>query len=128
MLFDIIWQVLVVLASAVLLGEVFQQFGLPSVAGELLSGLLLGPTVFGIIVSDAQIQAISAISLFFIIYLIGLEMKTETVKKYLAKASLASITSFLVPLLIASVLSVLLFSFGLICVYKRDRTLCLTFA
>lgn len=112
MLYDIIWQVLVVLASAVLLGEVFQQFGLPSVAGELLSGLLLGPTVFGIIVSDAQIHAISAISLFFIIYLIGLEMKTETVKKYLPKAALVSITSFIVPLLIASILSVLLFTFG----------------
>ncbi|MHB2035251.1 MAG: cation:proton antiporter [Nitrososphaerales archaeon] len=114
MLFDIIWQVLVVLASAVLLGEVFQQFGLPSVAGELLSGLLLGPTVLGIIASNAQIQAISAISLFFIIYLIGLEMKTETVKKYLSKASLVSITSFIVPLLIASALSLLLFTFGLI--------------
>ena len=61
MLYDIIWQVLVVLTSAVLLGEVFAQFGLPSVAGELLSGLLIGPTVFGIIVSDSQIQAISAI-------------------------------------------------------------------
>ncbi|MDG6998005.1 MAG: cation:proton antiporter [Nitrososphaerota archaeon] len=114
MLYEIIWQVLVVLAVAVLLGEVFERFSLPAVAGELLSGLLLGPMVFGIVISDSETQAISSISLFFIIYLIGLEMKTETLAKHVLKASVISITSFILPLAIVSVLSITLFHFGLV--------------
>jgi NhaP-type Na+/H+ or K+/H+ antiporter len=41
--FDIITEVLAVLAVALLVGELFEQVGLPSVAGELLSGIVLGP-------------------------------------------------------------------------------------
>lgn len=114
MLYAIIWQVLVVLAAAVLLGEVFERFSMPAVAGELLSGLLLGPMVFGIVVSDSETQAISSISLFFIIYLIGLEMKTETLGKHVLKASVISITSFILPLAIACLLSITLYHFGFV--------------
>ena len=78
---DIIWQILIVLATAAIVGEIFRQFGLPSVAGELLSGLILGPTVLGVVTFNPQIGAISTISLFFIIFLIGLELNTEILRR-----------------------------------------------
>lgn len=37
----------VLLASARILGEVFQRFNQPAVIGEILAGILLGPTVLG---------------------------------------------------------------------------------
>ncbi len=111
MLYDIIVQVLAVLAFAVIIGEIFEQFGLPAVAGELLSGLILGPTVLGYVVSNSQIQAISSISLFFIIFMIGFEMSTETVRKTVPKAALATITSFIIPLILAAALSATLLPF-----------------
>ncbi len=114
MLYGIILQVLAVLAFAVIIGEVFEQFGLPAVAGELLSGLILGPTILGYVVSNSQTQAISSISLFFIIFLIGLEMRTETVRRNLPKATLATLTSFIMPLILASAISAYLFPFSLV--------------
>lgn len=111
MLYEIIVQVLAVLAFAVIIGEIFEQFGLPAVAGELLSGLILGPTILGYVVSNSQTQAISSISLFFIIFMIGFEMRTETVRKTVPKAALATITSFIIPLIIAAALSVTLLPF-----------------
>src|SRR5579875_775175 len=122
--FDIIWQVLVVLAFAVFLGELFEQFGLPSVAGELLSGLILGPTVLGLVISDSQIQAVSQISLFFIIYLIGLEMHTETLRKFVPTASLVTITSFVSPGLVTAALSLALYRFG----FRSDLIVALAIA
>lgn len=113
MAYEIILEVLAVLAVAVIIGEIFAQFGLPAVAGELLGGLILGPTVLDYVESNAQIQAISSISLFFIIFLIGFEMRTETVRKNLRKAGLVTITSFLIPLVIATALSVILLRFDL---------------
>ncbi|MGI0084660.1 MAG: cation:proton antiporter, partial [Nitrososphaerales archaeon] len=114
MLYDIILQVLAVLALAVIIGEVFEQFGLPAVAGELLSGLILGPTVLGYVVSNSQIQGISSISLFFIIFMIGFEMRTETVRKNVPKAALVTITSFIIPLILAIALSITMLPFGLV--------------
>jgi Kef-type K+ transport system membrane component KefB len=114
MLYDIIYQVLLILAPAVVVGEVFERFGLPSVAGELLSGLILGPTVLGVVSNTPEIQGVSTISLFFIIFLIGLEMKTETIRKHIFRGTLVTITSFVIPFVIIVFLSVRLFQFGVV--------------
>lgn len=112
MAFDIITEVLVVLAVAVLVGELFEQVGLPSVAGELLSGFVLGPTVLGVVSSSPQTAAISEIALFFVVLLIGFEMTTETVRSHLAPSAVVSATSFVLPFLILAAAANLLLPFG----------------
>ncbi len=110
--YQIIWQILVVLTSAVVLGELFRQFGLPSVAGELLSGLILGPTLLGVVSIDSQINAVSTIALFFIIFLIGFEMKTETLRKNIPKASILTFSSFILPLAVGTLIAFRFLDFG----------------
>jgi len=112
--YPFIFQVLIVLAAAVVTGEIFEQVRMPSVAGELLSGLILGPTVFGVVSSSSDLEALSAIALFFIIFLIGFEMNTETLRKNVPTASLLASTSFVLPLLLAFAVSTILLPFGLI--------------
>lgn len=101
-----------VLTPAVIVGELFRQFGLPSVAGELLSGLVLGPTVIGLVRMNAEIDAFSTISLFFIIFLIGFEMNTETLRRHLSRASLLTLTSFVIPLAVSAIIALRVFAFG----------------
>jgi Kef-type K+ transport system membrane component KefB len=110
--FDIITEVLVVLAVAVLVGELFEQVGFPSVAGELLSGLVLGPTVFGVVTSGPQTAAVSEIALFFVVLLIGFEMTTATVRKHIAPSAVITGTSFLLPFLIVTGAASLVLPFG----------------
>lgn len=43
----------VLLASARLLGEIARRCGLPAILGEILAGILLGPTVFGMLAPEA---------------------------------------------------------------------------
>ncbi len=112
MAFDIITEVLVVLAVAVLVGELFEQVGLPSVAGELLSGLILGPTVFGVVSFSPQTAAISEIALFFVVLLIGFEMTTQTVRSHIVPSLLVSGTSFVLPVAILAAAGALLLPFG----------------
>jgi Na+:H+ antiporter len=111
--FDIITEVLVVLAVAALVGELFEQLGLPSVAGELLSGLVLGPTVLGVVTTNAQTSAVSEFALFFVVLLIGFEMKTETVRSYLVPSLLVAGTSFILPFAILAVAAALILPFGI---------------
>lgn len=112
MAFDIITEVLVVLAVAVLVGEFFEQIGLPSVAGELLSGLILGPTVLGVVSFSPQAAAISEIALFFVVFLIGFEMTTQTVRTHVAHSMVVSGTSFVLPFVISAAAAALLLPFG----------------
>ncbi|HKT21670.1 MAG TPA: cation:proton antiporter, partial [Nitrososphaerales archaeon] len=112
MAFDIITDVLVVLAVAVLVGELFEQIGLPSVAGELLSGLILGPTVLGVVATSPQTSAISEIALFFVVLLIGFEMNTETVRSRIKPSLVVTGTSFVLPFLILTAAAALILPFG----------------
>ncbi len=112
MAFDIITSTLIVLATALLLGELFERFCLPSVAGELLSGMILGPTLLGVVTTDTAISAVSSIALFFIIFHIGFEMKTQMVKGKLGGVALLSLTSFFVPLFLTVFASQVLFPFS----------------
>lgn len=53
---------------AFILGELFSQLKLPSVAGELAAGLLICPTFLNIVKISPEAQALSSIALFFIIF------------------------------------------------------------
>jgi Kef-type K+ transport system membrane component KefB len=110
--FEIIGQVLIILAATIIVGEVFEQFDLPAVAGALLAGLILGPTVFGIIQLSLQLSAIESISLFFIMFFIGMGMRTELITKSISKAFSFSVASFILPLIFVSSLAYLLLGFG----------------
>lgn len=72
----------------------------------------MGPTVLGVISSTSDLQALSTIALFFIIFLIGLEMNTETLWKHVKAASLLALTSFILPLLLAFVIAAFSLPFG----------------
>ena len=77
------------------------------------SGVILGPTVLGVVSSNDQLQAISEFSLFFIIFLIGFEMNTETLKRHMRHAALLTVTSFVVPLGVSFSVAGFLLPFGL---------------
>jgi Kef-type K+ transport system membrane component KefB len=114
LIYDVIGQAFVVLALALILGEILEQIGLPAVTGALLAGIVLGPTFLGLVASTPQSQGLSVIALFFIIFTIGLEMKTETIVKHVRSALLVTLTCFIVPLLIAAAVSTFLLPFGLV--------------
>ena len=46
---NLIINLILILTAAWFLGRVFTRFGLPVVLGELLAGIILGPTLLGII-------------------------------------------------------------------------------
>src|SRR5688572_6928934 len=46
-------QLLVIIAASRLLGGLFARFGQPSVIGEMAAGIILGPSLFGLLMPDA---------------------------------------------------------------------------
>lgn len=105
---------LVILSAAVIVGEIFRQMGFSSVAGELLSGIIIGPSLLGLVGNTAELSPLAFVSLFFIIYQLGFNAKTESLKKYVKKGMTVMLSAFLLPFLIAILIAHTIYGFGMI--------------
>ncbi len=99
--------IVILLATARLLGELFRKFKQPSLVGELLAGIILGPTIFGIIIPNQNLEMISTIAIFFIMLFIGLEMDLRELKKTGKSALIISVFSLVIPFFIGFQISIL---------------------
>lgn len=105
---QIIVAILVILFSSTLLGEFFARFGLEKIAGQLISGIILGPALLHII-NPADVTQIENIAIYFIILYIGIEVTTDLFKEGIDKAITFSISSFILPMLLISIISISIF-------------------
>jgi len=105
--------IVILLAGAKILGELFRRIKQPSLGGEILAGIILGPTLFGIIRISEGLELISTIAIFFVMLFIGLEMNLSEIRKVGKSAFIISITSLIIPFLAGYQLSIF-FGLGLI--------------
>ena len=61
------------LLGAKLLGEIAERLGQPAVLGELLAGVLLGPSVLGLVTLTAGIFLVAEIGVILLLFEVGLE-------------------------------------------------------
>ena len=101
----LILSIFLLLFMALILGETFEYFNLPAIVGELLTGLILGPAVLGIVTMNAVFAGLSEIALFFLVLLIGIEVTTETLRENYRLGMLFTLTSFIVPLIAMIIVS-----------------------
>ncbi|QIP02307.1 cation:proton antiporter [Bradyrhizobium symbiodeficiens] len=108
--FLLVAQIVLLIAVGRGLGEIMQRIGQPSVIGELLAGIILGPSLFGWIWPEAQaaifpktpeqkamIDGIAQVGILLLLLLTGMETDLKLVKK-VGKAAIAiSIAGILVP-------------------------------
>lgn len=89
---------LIVLVSAKVLGEISERLGQPSMIGELMAGLLLGPSVFNIIGYTAELKVIADLGVFLLIILAGLEIEVEKIRDSIrGRHSAIAIAGFVIP-------------------------------
>ena len=65
---------LLLLVFAKFLGEIFERFKQPAMIGEILAGIILGPTVLNIIHKTSEINTISDLGVFFLVIIAGLQI------------------------------------------------------
>src|SRR3954464_6129640 len=105
-----LFQLIVLLLFGRLLGELMQQVGQPSVMGQLIAGIILGPSVFGWALPDLQhtlfprapeqkamIEGISQFGILLLLLLTGMETDLRLVRKVGKAAISISISGVAVP-------------------------------
>ena len=68
---------LVVFTSAKVMSEIFERLGQPGIVGEILAGVLIGPSVLGWIAPDQFLSALSDLGAMFLLFRVGLEVKSS---------------------------------------------------
>ncbi|HEY1238435.1 MAG TPA: cation:proton antiporter [Solirubrobacterales bacterium] len=103
--FDNLLIVVAVAFAAPLLLGFFPGVKLPSVVLEIIAGILIGPSVLGIVEVDDSVSVISVIGLAFLLFLAGLEIEFDKLGGSVLRLTLmAFVISFAIALAVAGVL------------------------
>lgn len=90
---------LILLVTAKLFGELFERFKQPSMIGEIVAGIILGPSLLNIIHRTEEIKIISELGVFLLVIIAGLEINIDDILKSLkGKNIIISLMAFFVPM------------------------------
>ena len=102
---DIALDLLILLAGIWLVAVTLRPLGLPTVMGELIVGVLVGPAVFGWIEPNEAIQLLAEIGIFFLMFHAGVETQPneffDALKRSLGVAIAGAAVPFAVSFAVA---------------------------
>jgi Kef-type K+ transport system membrane component KefB len=112
-------QLAVILGVCRLVGFLARKIGQPQVVGEMIAGVLMGPSLFGLLLPGLQHQlfpkgamgilyASSQVGLVLYMFLIGVEFDTNLIRRRLRSAVSVSLAGIVTPLVLGSLLALLL--------------------
>lgn len=85
------------LVGAKLFGEVAERVGQPAVLGELLAGILLGPSVLGLVPLSDGIVLLSEVGVVLLLFEVGLETDLEELIRVGAPAMAVALAGMALP-------------------------------
>lgn len=94
---ELLVNIVIMLVAALLLGEVFKRLKLPALVGHLLAGVIIGPSLLNVVQPDESFAVLINLSIFFLMFLAGLELHPEEIRRAGRKAIILSVIAFIVP-------------------------------
>jgi Kef-type K+ transport system membrane component KefB len=88
---------LVVFVAAKLMAEAAERLGQPGIVGEILAGVLVGPSVLGWLAPNEFLSALSDLGAMFLLFRVGLEVKSSELLKVGGTATLVACSGVVVP-------------------------------
>ena len=113
-------QIVVILAVAGLFRRLFRRLGQPPVMGEMIAGIVLGPSVLGLLhplalpflfppASLETLRLLSQIGVVLFMFIVGMEVNVQHLREKGSAAVMISHASIVVPFLLGSGLSLFLY-------------------
>jgi Kef-type K+ transport system membrane component KefB len=109
-------QLAFILGVCRLVGMAAKRIGQSQVASEMIAGVLMGPSLFGLLLPGAQsymfpresmtiLIAVSQVGLSLYMFLVGLEFEVELIRKRVRSALSVSLAGIVVPFLLGGVIA-----------------------
>lgn len=109
-------QIIVILIAARIFGAMFVRLGQPAVIGEIIAGIVLGPSLLGMLFPEylnflfpapslKSLNFLSQIGLTFFMFLVGMELDINKIRNKAHDAVVISHSSIIIPFFLGVVLS-----------------------
>jgi Kef-type K+ transport system membrane component KefB len=92
-----IFDLFLMIVFAKLLAEIFERLKQPAVVGEILAGVLIGPSLLGWVQPSEIINVLAEFGVIFLLFMVGLETKPQAILKVGVKAVLVAVLGVIVP-------------------------------
>ncbi len=113
-------QLVVIIVAARLVGKLFQKIGQPPVLGEIVAGIILGPSLLGWLSPAAMtfifpassmevLRLLSQIGVVLFMFVVGMELDVQHLRKKAHAAIMVSNASIIVPFFFGVALSLFLY-------------------
>ncbi len=89
----------IMLVAAKLMAELFERLRQPAVAGEILAGVIIGPSLLGWAAPSEITSLLAEIGVIFLLFTVGLETKPASIFKVGKQAAIVAVLGVVAPLL-----------------------------
>src|SRR5437870_10247619 len=87
----------VMFVAAKLAAEIFERLKQPAVAGEILAGIIIGPSLLHLVEPSELTSTLAEIGVIFLLFLVGLETKPADIFRVGGRATLVAVLGVIVP-------------------------------
>ncbi|MFH0865502.1 MAG: cation:proton antiporter [Bacteroidota bacterium] len=116
----LILQIIIIIIVSRILGMLFGKIGQPTVIGEIIAGIILGPSLLGLFFPDTfnfifpdfsmnNLEILSQVGLVFFMFIIGMELDIKILKLRVKSALIISHTSILFAFFLGVCLAFILY-------------------
>lgn len=94
---SVILALFVMLAAAKIMAEIFERLKQPAVVGEILAGVIIGPSLLGWVAPSDLITILAEIGVIFLLFTVGLETKPKDIFQVGTRATLVGVFGVILP-------------------------------
>lgn len=94
---SILLALFVMLAAAKIMAEIFERLRQPAVVGEILAGVIIGPSLLGWVQPSDLISILAEIGVIFLLFTVGLETKPQAIFQVGRRAVMVGVLGVILP-------------------------------
>ena len=94
---NVLLALFVMLAAAKIMAEIFERLRQPAVVGEILAGVIIGPSILGWVRPSELITILAEIGVIFLLFTVGLETKPQAIFRVGKRAVLVGVLGVVLP-------------------------------
>ena len=105
---NILGEVLLLVGSAVALGVALEAIKISAIIGYLLAGVLLGPSVFGLVGDDGRLEVVAELGVSLLLFSIGLELTPTRLRGFGLRGAVVGIVQVVLTIMAGTSVAFLL--------------------
>ena len=109
---DILWDLALIILFAKFFALVARKLNAPQVAGEIVAGILIGPTLLNLVQETDFLNQMAEVGVILLMFSAGLETDLNQLKKSGIKATLIACAGVLTPLVLGTLMYMCFFGFS----------------